>query len=383
MDKPFIYADYAATSPLCDAAREAMEPYFSAQFCNPNGMYSAAGIARRALDAARADIADCLNVKPEEVFFTAGGTEAANWAIKGVAAKHPNKKHIVCSPIEHHAVLYTVQDLEQNHGYEVSYLPVDKYGVVAPESVRDALRDDTVLVTCMFANNEIGSIQEIGKMAAYAKERGVIFFSDAVQAVGKIEVDASQVDLLAVSGHKFGGPKGIGALIVKKGTKIEALLHGGGQERNRRSGTENVPGIIGMAAALRYAVNNMEQENKRLISLRDRLIEQVLTIPNVLLTGHPSNRLPGLASFTIDFIEGESMVLLLDGQGICASSGSACSSGSLDPSHVLLAMGISHEMAHGSLRLSLGNATTVENVDYIAEKLRDVVERLRAMSPLA
>ena len=383
MEKRFVYADYAATAPLSLAARDAIIPYMEQYFGNPNSMYGLAHESRRAIEQARADIAAVLHVLPEEVYFTGGGTEADNWALKGIAASTSgDKKHIIASPLEHPAIMHTLQYLEKEQNCEVSYLPVESCGRIDAEALRDMIRKVTVLVTCMTANNEIGTILDIAGLAAICREKGVLFHTDAVQAVGHIPVDASQVDLLSLSSHKFGGPKGVGALIVRNGIRLPPLIHGGGQENHKRAGTENVAGIVGMAAALTDAANHMKTTAARLTAQRKKLTDAVLRMPHTELTGDPDNRLPGLASFVIHYIEGESMVLMLDGNGICASSGSACSSGSLDPSHVLLAIGLKHEIAHGSLRLSLGEQTTDEDVDYIIEKLPQIVERLRLMSPL-
>lgn len=337
------------------------------------------------MDLARDRVAKALNAKSEEIYFTAGGSESDNWAIKGVALANKNKgNHIITSAIEHHAVLHTCESLEKQ-GFEITYLPVDQYGMVDPEQVRRAINSNTILVTIMFANNEIGTIQPIKEIGAITRENGIYFHTDAVQAVGHVPIDVNKlnIDLLSLSGHKLYGPKGIGALFIRKGVKISPIIHGGAQERNRRAGTENVPGIVGLGKAVELAYANMEANNKRLINLRDRLIEGILSkIDHVYLNGHPTNRLPGNVNMSFEYIEGESLLLSLDMKGIAASSGSACTSGSLDPSHVLLAIGLSHEIAHGSLRLTLGEENTDEDVDYVLEVLPEIVNRLRAMSPL-
>ena len=383
----FIYADHAATTALSDAALNAMLPHFQKAYGNPSSLYRFAQEGKTDLERARAEVAACLNAKPEEIYFTSGGTEADNWALRGAAelAALKGKKtgHIITSAIEHHAILHTAQYLEKQ-GYEVTLLPVDEFGLVDPEAVRAAIRPDTILISIMAANNEIGTIQPIAQIGKIAREAKVLFHTDAVQAVGHIPVDVEewQVDLLSLSGHKFGGPKGIGALYMKKPLRLPALIQGGGQEKGRRSGTENVPGAVGMAAALKEAVAHMEEENARLTALRDKLAAAFSQIPYSRLTGHPTQRLPGTASFVFEGVEGEALLLHLDAKGICASSGSACSSASLDPSHVLLAIGLPHAIAHGSLRLSLGAENTEEDVDYILETVPQVVRYLREMSPV-
>lgn len=380
-----VYMDYAATTPLKKEVLEEMVPYFSETFGNPSSIHSFGREARKAVDLARDRVAKALNAKSEEIYFTAGGSESDNWAIKGVALANKNKgNHIITSAIEHHAVLHTCESLEKQ-GFEITYLPVDQYGMVDPEQVRRAINSNTILVTIMFANNEIGTIQPIKEIGAITRENGIYFHTDAVQAVGHVPIDVNKlnIDLLSLSGHKLYGPKGIGALFIRKGVKISPIIHGGAQERNRRAGTENVPGIVGLGKAVELAYANMEANNKRLINLRDRLIEGILSkIDHVYLNGHPTNRLPGNVNMSFEYIEGESLLLSLDMKGIAASSGSACTSGSLDPSHVLLAIGLSHEIAHGSLRLTLGEENTDEDVDYVLEVLPEIVNRLRAMSPL-
>jgi len=379
-----IYADNAATTKLSPVALEAMLPFLKEEYGNPSSLYRFAGEARKALEGARADIAACLNAEPGEIVFTSGGTESDNWALRGVAeALGKRGKHILISAVEHHAILHTAQWLAKQ-GFEIEKLPVDSEGRVHPETLEKALRPDTILVSVMLANNEIGTIQPIKELAAVAHAHKVIFHTDAVQAVGHIPVDVKElgVDLLSLSGHKFHGPRGIGVLYIRKGTPALPLIHGGGQEKNRRSGTENVAGAVGMAAALKEQTAHMEEDGKRLSALRDRLMEGLLKLPRSRRTGPVEGRLPSIASVVFECIEGESILLQLDARGICASSGSACSSTSLEPSHVLLAIGLPHEVAHGSVRLSLGEDTTQEDVDNIVENLTQVVNNLRAMSPI-
>ena len=383
----FIYADHAGTTALSQTALAAMTPYFTEQYGNPSSLYRFGQEAKADLERARADIAACIGAKPEEIFFTSGGTEADNWALKGVvelmALKGKTTGHIITSAIEHHALLHTAQHLEKQ-GYTVTYLPVDELGRVSPADVEAAVRPDTVLISIMAANNEIGTIQPVAEIGAVARRHKILFHTDAVQAVGHIPVDveAWNVDLLSLSAHKFQGPKGVGALYVRRPLRLPPLLHGGGQEKGRRSGTENVPGVIGMAAALKEAVAQLEAEGARLSALRDRLISGLTRLPYTRLTGDPENRLPGTASFVFEGVEGEALLLHLDARGICASSGSACSSASLDPSHVLLAIGLPHAIAHGSLRLSLGPDNTQEDVAYILKEVPAVVNYLREMSPV-
>ena len=383
MEKRRIYADNAATTKICDAAFEAMLPWLRDDYGNPSSVYEAARVSRRAIEAARADMAAALGAKPNEIYFTSGGTEGDNWAIKGVAANAKEKKHIIISAIEHHAVSESAHALER-YGFEVTELGVDEYGRVSPDDLRSAIRDDTCLVSIMLANNEIGTIEPIKELAAVAHERGVLFHTDAVQAVGHIPIDVKElgVDMLSLSAHKFHGPKGCGAFYLRTGLRIANLIDGGGHERRRRSGTENVASICGMAAALKQQTEGMEERNKRLSALRDRLYSQILELPYSQPTGHPTDRLPSCVSVVINGIEGEGMILGLDELGIQASSGSACTSGSLDPSHVLLAIGLKHEIAHGSLRLTFGEDATEEDIDYIADSVKQVVGRLRAMSPV-
>ena len=387
MSEKFVYADHAATTAVTDTALAAMLPHFTRDYGNPSSLYRFAQEGKTHLEEARAQVAACLNAKPEEVYFTSGGTEADNWALRGVAElmalKGKKTGHIITTAIEHHAILHTAQWLEKQ-GYEVTYLPVDGDGLVDPANLEQAIRPDTILISVMAANNEIGTIQPIAEIGAIARAHKVLFHTDAVQAVGHIPVDveAWNVDLLSLSGHKFGGPKGIGALYMKKPLRLPALIQGGGQEKGRRSGTENVPGAAGMAAALKEAVDHLPEESARLAALRDKLIAGLSALPYSRLTGHPVKRLPGTASFVFEGVEGEALLLHLDAKGICASSGSACSSASLDPSHVLLSIGLPHAIAHGSLRLSLGAENTEEDVDYILKEVPAVVAYLREMSPV-
>jgi cysteine desulfurase len=380
-----IYMDYAATTPVRPEVLEIMTPYFSDLFGNSSSLHSFGREARAALIEARGGVAAAFGVTPEEIYFTSGGTESDNAAIKGVAYANRNKgKHIITSRVEHPAIISTCKFLKKE-GFEITYLPVDAAGVVDPEDVRRALRKDTVLVTIMFANNEVGTIEPIEEIGLIAAEAGVYFHTDAVQAVGSVPIDLSRlkVDLLSSSAHKFYGPKGVGILFMRKGTRFVPLMHGGEQENRRRAGTENVAGAVGYAAALRLALEEMDERNARLISMRDRLIAGITErIKYSRLNGHPTRRLPNNINVTIDYIEGESMLLNLDLKGIAASTGSACSSGSLEPSHVLLAMGCKHEEAHGSLRFTLGRHNTDEDVDYVLDVLPEIVAKLRAMSPL-
>lgn len=379
--------DNGATTPTAPEVLEVMKPYFTDVFGNASSFHSFGREARNAITEARDSVAKLIGADDSrEIVFTSGGTEADNYAIKGVAEALEKKgKHIITSSIEHHAVLHTCQYLEKKKGFEVTYLPVDEDGMVNPADVKDAIKEDTILITIMMANNEVGTIQPIVKIGEIAKEAGVTFHTDAVQAVGSIPVDVNQlnVDLLSLSGHKFNAPKGIGALYIRKGTKVAKYLHGGAQERNRRATTENVPGIVGLGKACEIALNAMDEKSAKLIALRDRLISGIEEqVDYVKLNGHRTERLPGNVNFSIRYIEGESILMKLDLEGIAASSGSACTSGSLDPSHVLLAMGLTHEVAHGSLRLTLGNYNTEEDVDRILDVLPKVVTDLRAMSPI-
>ncbi|MBC5734222.1 cysteine desulfurase NifS [Flavonifractor sp. DFI.6.63] len=379
-----VYADHAATTALSDTALKAMLPYFNQSYGNPSSLYSFAQQAKSDLEAARAQVAACLNAQPEEIYFTSCGSESDNWALRGVAEQKKDKgRHIITSAIEHHAILHTARYLEKQ-GFEVTYLPVDGQGRVDPAAVKAALRPDTILISIMTANNEIGTIEPIAEIGAIAREAGVLFHTDAVQAVGHIPVDvqAWKVDLLSLSGHKFRGPRGMGALYVRKGVRLPPLMFGGGQEKGRRAGTENVAGAVGLAAALREATDGLAAESARLSALRDKLAAGLGRIPYSRLTGDPVNRLPGTASFVFEGVEGEALLLLLDARGICASSGSACSSASLDPSHVLLAIGLPHAIAHGSLRLTLGAENTEEDVAYLLQEVPRVVQYLREMSPV-
>lgn len=379
------YFDYAATTPLDKEVLAEMIPHMEQNFGNPSSVYSYGREARKALDESREKVAKVIGADPKEIYFTSGGTESDNWAVIGTAFAKKNKgNHIITSSIEHHAVLHTCEFLEKN-GFEVTYLPVDEFGMVDPNDVANSIKDTTILISVMMANNEIGTIQPIEEIGKIAKDKGVLFHTDAVQALGSIKIDVNElnVDLLSVSAHKIYGPKGVGALYIRKGVKIENLIHGGGQERKKRAGTENTPGIVGFAKACEMAQENLEEYAKRSIQMRDRLIKGIQdAIPEVRLNGHPTKRLPGNVNVSIRYIEGESILLSLDLIGIAASSGSACTSGSLDPSHVLLAIGLSHEIAHGSLRFSIGKHTTDEEVDFVLEKLPTIIQRLRDMSPL-
>lgn len=380
-----IYVDNAATTMLEPEVLEKMMPYLTEFYGNASSIYRFGQEAKEVVTEARETIAKCLNADAKEIFFTSGGSESDNWAIKGVADALSKKgNHIITSAIEHHAVLHTCEFLEK-HGYEVTYLPVDENGLVNPDDLEAAITDKTILVSIMFANNEIGTIQPIKKLAEIAHNHGVYFHTDAVQAVAHVKIDVKDlgVDLLSMSAHKFGGPKGIGALYIKKGVRVTNLLHGGQQESGRRATTENLAGIVGMAAALKLAMDNFEENTKKMTALREKYINAVLEkIPYCILNGHRTERLPGNTNISFRFIEGEAMLLLLDMYGIAASSGSACTSGSLDPSHVLLAIGLPHGIAHGSLRVTFSHHNTEEEVDQIVEALEKVIQRLRDMSPL-
>jgi cysteine desulfurase len=381
----FIYMDNSATTPVKDEVLTEMLPYFTEKYGNPSSIYSLGSKSKNAVEISREKIAKVLGANSKEIFFTAGGSESDNWALKGVAFANRNKgNHIITSKIEHHGILHTCEYLEKL-GFKVTYLDVDEYGVVDLNQLKESITDETILISIMFANNEIGTIQPIREIGKIAKEKGIYFHTDAVQAIGHIEIDVDElnIDMLSMSAHKFYGPKGIGALYIRQGVKIDPLISGGGQERNRRAGTENVPGIVGMGKAIELAYKNLDEHNNRLINLRQRLIKKVFEkIDYVRLNGHPTNRLPGNVNLCFEFIEGESLLLSLDMEGIAGSSGSACTSGTLDPSHVLLAIGLPHEIAHGSLRLSLGDFNTEDEVDYVVEKLVEIVARLRSMSPL-
>ena len=380
-----VYLDYAATTYVKPEVLEEMLPYFTQKFGNPSSFYSISRENRMAIDKARAQVAKALNCDVNEVYFTGGGSEADNWAIKGIASAHKNKgNHIITTKIEHHAVLHTCQYLEK-HGFEVTYLDVDDKGLVNLEELKNAITDKTILVSIMFANNEIGTIEPITQLGEICRERKIFFHTDAVQAVGNVAIDVKDmnIDLLSLAGHKIYGPKGVGVLYIRKGIKIDNLIHGGSQERNRRAGTENIPGVVGLGKAIELATDNLEEHRNKMIALRDRLIEGLLKVPYTRLNGAEGDkRLPGNVNVCFEFVEGESILLSLDFKGICASSGSACTSGSLDPSHVLLAIGLPHEIAHGSLRLTLGEGSKEEDVDYVLEVIPPIIERLRNMSPL-
>lgn len=380
-----IYLDNAATTKTAPEVVEAMLPYFTENYGNPSSIYSLGSESKKAVMQARETIADSLGADSSEIYFTAGGSEADNWALKATAEAYADKgKHIITSKIEHHAMLHTCEYLEKK-GFEITYLDVDENGIVRLEDLKKAIRPDTILISVMFANNEIGTIEPIREIGAIAKEHGILFHTDAVQAYGQlpIQVDAYQIDMLSASGHKLNGPKGIGFLYIRKGIKIRSFVHGGQQERGRRAGTENVPGVVGLAAAVKRAFAVMEEKTAKEIELRDYLIDRISTeIPYCRLNGDAKKRLPNNVNFSFQFIEGESLLIMLDMKGICASSGSACTSGSLDPSHVLLAIGLKHEIAHGSLRLTLGEETTREELDYVVESIQEIVSKLRAMSPL-
>lgn len=385
MEKRFIYADNAATTAVSEEVLQAMLPHFRIAFGNASSIYKLGRDAQHDVEDARAKVAKAIGAEPREIFFTSCGSESDNWAIKGIAenlAKR-GKKHIVTSVFEHHAVLHTCQYLEKK-GFEVTYVPVSDKGLIDPEDVRNAIRDDTALVTIMYANNEIGTIQPIEEIAAICKEKKVIFHTDAVQALGHVDIDVKKqgIDMLSLSGHKIHAQKGIGALYVRKGIVLPNLIHGGAQERNKRAGTENVPAIVGLGVAIETATKNIAERNAVIVPRRNRLIDGILKIPYTRLNGDRDKRLPGNLNISIEGIEGESLLLMLDQYGICASSGSACTSGSLDPSHVLLAIGLKHEVAHGSLRLSIEENVTDEDVDYILEVIPKIVERLRSMSPV-
>lgn len=380
-----IYLDNAATTKTSPEVVAAMLPYFTENYGNPSSVYQFADISRNGVANSRRIIAEALGAKENEIYFTAGGSESDNWALKAAAEAYQGKgKHIITTKIEHHAILHSAQYLEKR-GFEVTYLDVDEYGVVKLDELKKAIRPDTILISVMFANNEIGTIQPIHEIGRIAKEHGILFHTDAVQAFGQIpiSVDEYNIDMLSASGHKLNGPKGIGFLYIRKGVKMRSFVHGGAQERKRRAGTENVPGIVGLGKAVELAVSTMEERTRKERELRDYLIGRVLgEVQFTRLNGHRTNRLPNNANFSFQFIEGESLLILLDGDGICASSGSACTSGSLDPSHVLLAIGLPHEIAHGSLRLTLSDETTREDIDYVVESIGRIVERLRSMSPL-
>ena len=380
-----IYMDNAATTQVYPEVFEAMKPYFTEFYGNPSSIYSFAGNSKKAVEDSRKTIADFLGAKTEEIYFTGGGSESDNWALKATADAYGNKgKHIITSKIEHHAILHTCEYLEKK-GFEVTYLDVDENGIVDLEQLKASIRPDTILISIMTANNEIGTIEPIKEIGAIAKEHGILFHTDAVQAYGHIaiDVDEANIDMLSVSGHKFNGPKGIGFLYIRTGVKIGSFIHGGAQERKRRAGTENVPGIVGYGVAAARANASMKERTDKEIAIRDHLIHRIETeIPYVKVNGDRIKRLPNNVNVSFQFVEGESLLLMLDNYGICASSGSACTSGSLDPSHVLLAIGLPHEIAHGSLRLTLNEEITKEDIDYVVDQLKTIVSDLRGMSPL-
>ena len=380
-----IYLDNAATTKTAPEVVDAMLPYFSEYYGNASTIYSLGAESKKAMDHARQTIADSLGAKPEEIYFTAGGSEADNWALKATAEAYASKgKHIITTKIEHHAILHTCEYLEKR-GFEITYLNVDRDGLISLDELKAAIRPDTILISVMFANNEIGTIEPIAEIGEIAKEHGVLFHTDAVQAYAQvpINVDEMHIDMLSASGHKLNGPKGIGFLYIRKGVKIRSFVHGGAQERSRRAGTENIPGIVGLGAAVERAMRIMDTKTRKESELRDYLIGRLENeIPHCWLNGHRTKRLPNNINFSFLFIEGESMLIMLDMKGICASSGSACTSGSLDPSHVLLAIGLKHEEAHGSLRLTLSEESTKEEMDIVAEEVKKIVQRLRDMSPL-
>lgn len=383
--KKLIYLDNAATTKTAPEVVEAMLPYFTEHFGNPSSVYGLAAESKKAVTEAREIIAKALGAGVEEIYFTAGGSEADNWALKATAESYRNKgRHIITTRIEHHAILHTCEWLEKN-GFEVTYLNVDENGVVKMEELQKAIRPDTILISVMFANNEIGTLEPIREIGELAHERGILFHTDAVQAFGHVPIDVDEyhIDMLSASGHKLNGPKGIGFLYIRKGLRLRSFIHGGAQERKRRAGTENVPGIVGFGKAVERAMATLEERTGTERKLRDYLIGRVLKeIPYTRLNGHRTSRLPNNANFSFQFIEGESLLIMLDMEGICGSSGSACTSGSLDPSHVLLSIGLPHEIAHGSLRLTLNEEITEADLDFVVEQLKRIIERLRSMSPL-
>lgn len=380
-----IYMDNAATTPVRDEVLDTILPYFKEFYGNASSVYSIAKESKKALEKAREQVAKGIGAKAEEIYFTAGGSESDNMALRGVAEALAKKgNHIITTKIEHHAILHTGEYLEK-HGCEVTYLSVDEFGKISLDELEKSIRPETILISVMFANNEIGTIQPIAEIGKLAHEKGILFHTDAVQAVGHVAIDVNEmnIDLLSMSGHKLGAPKGIGAIYIRKGVPIQPLIFGGAQEKKKRAGTENIPGIVGLGKAVELAVGEMETETKRLHHLRDKLINGILEkVPYSRLNGHPTDRLPGNCNISFGYIEGESMLLLLDALGIAASSGSACTSGSLDPSHVLMAIGLPHEIAHGSLRLTLDRGNTEKEVDFILDKIPEVVQKLRDMSPL-
>ncbi len=384
-EKRFVYMDHAATTFTKPEVVESMLPFLKERFGNPSSLYSIGREGKEAVETSREQLAKALGANPEEVYFTSGGTESDNWAIKGTAfARRKKGKHIITTPIEHHAVLYPCEYLK-TQDFDVTYLPVDRYGLVDPVELEAAIREDTILISVMYANNEIGTIEPIPEIGEIAREYEIPFHTDAVQVIGKIPLEMGKkdrnVDMLSLSAHKFYGPKGIGALYLREGTEIDNYMHGGGQERKRRAGTENVAGIVGLGKAIELATAKLEEHNRKMRKMRDRLLEGVLRIPSCRLNGHPEKRLPDNLNFSFEYIEGESLLLMLDEMGICSSTGSACSSGSLDPSHVLRAIGLPPEIAQGTLRLTLGDDNSEEDIDYVLEVLPEIVERLRTISP--
>lgn len=385
MEKRFVYADNAATTKISPEVLNAMYPYLTEEYGNASSIYSLGRNAKKAIEASREKVAKAIGADPSEIYFTSCGSEADNWALRGTChrLKAKGKKHIITSVFEHHAILHTCQALEKE-GFEVTYLPVSPLGIVCPDDVKNAIREDTAIVSIMYANNEIGTIQPISEIGAICREKGVIFHTDAVQAVGNVEINVKEqnIDLLSLSGHKIHAQKGIGAIYIKKGIVLPNLIFGGAQERNKRAGTENVPATVGLGTAIEIATADIKAKNEKVTAMRNRLIDGILKLSHTRLNGDREKRLAGNCNISIEGVEGESLLLMLDMNGICASSGSACTSGSLDPSHVLLALGLKHEVAHGSLRLSINDETTDEDIDYILEVVPRVVERLRAMSPL-
>ncbi|MCR1954878.1 cysteine desulfurase NifS [Clostridioides mangenotii] len=386
MEKRRLYMDYSATTPVKQEVVDAMLPYFTEYFGNASSFHTFGREAKEVLDKAREQVADLINAKPGEIYFTAGGSESDNWALEGVAYANIDKgNHIITTKIEHHAILHTCEYLAKHHGFEITYLDVDSEGKIDLKELEDAIKDTTVLISIMFANNEIGTIEPIKEACAIAKKHGILFHTDAVQAAGNIPVDVQDldIDLMSMSSHKIYGPKGVGSLYIKRGVKLHNLVHGGAQEKGKRAGTENIPAIVGYGKAAELARQNLPNHVETLTRLRKKLIDGILEkIPFTRVNGSLEERLPGNVNFAFEFIEGEGILLLLDMLGIAASSGSACTSGSLDPSHVLLAIGLPHEIAHGSLRLTVGDFTTDDDIDYIIENLPNVIERLRSMSPL-
>ena len=384
-EKRFIYLDHAATTAARPEVVDAMLPYFTENFGNPSSVYTFSQKNKAVITQCRDTIAKSLGAKSNEIYFTAGGSESDNWALKSTAEAYASKgRHIITTKIEHHAILHTAQYLESK-GFEVTYLDVDENGIVKLDQLKAAIRPDTILISVMFANNEIGTIQPIKEIGEIAKENGILFHTDAVQAYGQVPIDVDEyhIDMLSASGHKLNGPKGIGFLYIRSGLKLRNFVHGGGQERSRRAGTENVTGIVGFAKAVEIAFATMEERTKKETEMRDYLIGRLLAeVPYARLNGHRTKRLPNNVNLSFQFVEGESMLIMLDMKGICASSGSACTSGSLDPSHVLLAIGLPHEIAHGSLRMTLGEENTMEEMDYVADNIKEIVEKLRSMSPL-